>query len=109
MDFSPIELGDATAAFWRGVREWCDMHITAEVLEDERATGAGFSRPAHLAMGEQGWIFPTWPVEAGGAGLDPLQAAILELELNAHHLPITTGLSTTRLVAPAIDQWLEGD
>jgi 3-oxocholest-4-en-26-oyl-CoA dehydrogenase alpha subunit len=109
MDFSPIELDDATLAFWRDVREWCDAHITAEVMEEERATGAGFSRPAHAAMGEKGWIFPTWPVEAGGAGLDQLQAAILEWELNAHHLPNTTGLSTTRLVAPAIGQWLEGD
>ena len=109
MDFSPIELDDAVLAFWRGVREWCDVHITVEVLEEERATGAGFSRPVHTAMGERGWIFPTWPVEAGGAGLDALQAAILELELNAHHLPNRTGLPTTRLVTPAVDQWLEGD
>jgi alkylation response protein AidB-like acyl-CoA dehydrogenase len=109
MDFSPIDLDDATMAFWRDVRAWCDEHVTEEVLEEERTTGAGFSRPVNEAMGERGWIFPTWPVEAGGAGLDQLQATIVAMELNAPHVPVAAGLATTRLVTPAIEQWLEGD
>jgi alkylation response protein AidB-like acyl-CoA dehydrogenase len=109
VDFSRIELDDTTRAFWDEMRRWCDVHVTPEVLDEERATGAGFSQTVHTAMGEQGWIFPTWPPEEGGAGLTELQAAIVELELNAHHVPRTAGLSTTQLVAPAIDQWLDGD
>jgi alkylation response protein AidB-like acyl-CoA dehydrogenase len=109
MDFTPLDLDEATMAFWRDVRAWCDEHVTEDVLEAERSSGAGFNRPVHEAMGARGWIFPTWPVEAGGAGLDELQAAIVALELNAHHVPVPAGLATTRLVAPAIDQWLEDD
>jgi alkylation response protein AidB-like acyl-CoA dehydrogenase len=91
MDFSPIDLDDATMAFWRDVRAWFDEHVTEEILEEERITGAGFSRPINEAMGERGWIFPTWPIEAGGAGLDALQASIVALELNAHHVPVPAG------------------
>ncbi len=108
MDFSAIELDDQTMAFWRDARAWCDEHVTQAVLDEERATGAGFNRALHTALGEQGWIFPTWPREAGGAGLDDLKAAILSLELAAHHAPFISH-GTSMLVIPAIERWLEGD
>jgi len=108
MDFSPIELDEATVAFWRGVREWCAEHVTEAVLDEERATGGGLNQALHLAMGEQGWIFPTWPPEDGGAGLDKLRAAIISWELAARHAP-PIGVNTSPLVVPAIERWLDGD
>jgi alkylation response protein AidB-like acyl-CoA dehydrogenase len=108
VDFSPIELDEATVAFWRGVREWCAEHVTEAVLDEERATGAGLNQALHLALGEQGWIYPTWPPEAGGAGLDKLRAAIIMWELMARHAP-PIGVNTSPLVVPAIEHWLDGD
>ncbi|GGL14898.1 acyl-CoA dehydrogenase [Nocardia jinanensis] len=58
-----------------------DEHLTDEVLEAERRTGNGHHPPFHAALGERGWILPMWPVEEGGAGLDPLRARVLALEL----------------------------
>jgi len=104
-----MTLDDDTLAFWQTVRTWFDEHMTEKELEHEWTTGDGFAAGVHRAMGEQGWIFPTWPREKGGAGLDALRARIISLELNLHHVPITAGLSTTALVTPALDRWLEGD
>jgi alkylation response protein AidB-like acyl-CoA dehydrogenase len=109
MDFSPIPLDEDTLAFWRDVRTWFDEHVTDEILREEREEGAGFSQELHEALGRQGWIFPTWPPEDGGAGLDELRATIIDLELSAHRVPSRAGLGTTRLVIPAIDRWLDGD
>jgi 3-oxocholest-4-en-26-oyl-CoA dehydrogenase alpha subunit len=108
MDFSPMKLDDETMAFWRDVRAWFDDQMTDEVLEHEWATGDGFAAGVHRAMGERGWIFPTWPVEKGGAGLDAQRARIVALEQNLHHVPVPAGLSTTTLTTPALDRWLEG-
>ncbi len=109
MDFSLMTLDDDTLAFWQTVRTFFDEHMTEKELEHEWTTGDGFAAGVHRAMGEQGWIFPTWPREKGGAGLDALRARIISLEFNLHHVPITAGFSTTGLVTPALDRWLEGD
>ena len=77
------------------MREFLDEHLTDEVREDEWRTGDGMNLDLHLALGRRGWIFPTWPVEEGGAGLSELHASILEQELTRRHEPsITRG--TTR-------------
>jgi 3-oxocholest-4-en-26-oyl-CoA dehydrogenase alpha subunit len=95
--------------FWDDVRAWCAEHVTKEIIDEDRSTGAGFSRPLHTAMGERGWILPKMSRELGGAGLDRMQAQILAMELNAHQVPHNAGLSTTQLVAPALDRWVEGE
>jgi len=109
MDFSIKDLDDDTLAFWHEVREWFDEVVTEDVHEEERRTGAGGNRKVHQALGKKGWIFPTWAVEDGGAGLDPFRASLISLELNLHKVPYSAGLSTTTLVAPALLQWWEGE
>ena len=37
------------------------------------------------AMGEKGWICPTWPTEYGGAGLDRAEAKVLSEEMRRIH------------------------
>ena len=67
----------------------------------ERQTGGGFDEPLHLAMGERGWVAPTWPASEGGAGLDSLRAAIVAREFTRSGAPpILAG--TTLLPASAI-------
>jgi alkylation response protein AidB-like acyl-CoA dehydrogenase len=104
MDFSPIELDDATRAFWDDVRAFCDDNVTPEVIDEEFRTGAGFNQALHKAMGARGWIVPTWSCAAGGADATPLQAALLNRELRTRHAPTIT-LGTTLMVLPAVLQW----
>jgi alkylation response protein AidB-like acyl-CoA dehydrogenase len=108
VDFGVIELDDESRRFRDEVREFLEEHLTDEVRENEWRTGDGMNLGLHLALGRRGWIFPTWPVEEGGAGLSELHASILEQELTSRHEPsITRG--TTRLVTGAVRQWARDD
>ena len=75
MNFSPMALDADTIEFWHDVRAFFDEHVTEEVHELERRTGGGFNEELHLAMGERGWVAPSWPTREGGAGLDAVRAA----------------------------------
>ena len=108
MDFSVIELDADTRRFRDEVRAFLDEHLTDEVHEHEWRTGDGMHVEFHLALGQRGWIFPTWPPEEGGADLSEQQASILEQELTSRQEPsITRG--TTRLVTAAVRQWAGDD
>ena len=101
MNFAPIELDDETRRFRDEVLAFCDEHLTAEVREHEWETGEGHHWGVHRALGERGWICPTWPVEDGGAGLTSFQAAIISHELTIRHAPTITH-GTTQLVLGAV-------
>jgi len=104
MDFSRVPLDGQQQEFLDEVRSFMAEHVTEEVHEEERRTGSGFNERVHLALGEKGWIMPTWPAERGGAGLDPIRARILELEMRRAGVPaITSG--TTRLVLSAVEKF----
>lgn len=101
MDFSVLDLDEDLTAFVAQVREFLAEHLTQDVLDEEWETGAGHNRRFHRALGARGWIFPTWPVEEGGAGLDPLRAHLLEAEMRRRDAPsITKG--TTNLSVAAV-------
>jgi 3-oxocholest-4-en-26-oyl-CoA dehydrogenase alpha subunit len=108
VDFSRVELDDATQAFWVEVRDFCDEYVTAEVLDEEFRTGSGFNERLHRALGARGWILPTWPREEGGAGATRLQGALLRYELDARHAPMIS-FGTTMLILPAVLQWAGAD
>ncbi len=108
MDFSRVQLDDATQAFWVEVRHFCDEYVTAEVLDEEFRTGSGFNERLHKGLGERGWILPTWPREEGGAGTTRLQASLLRYELDARHAPMIS-FGTTMLILPAVLQWAGAD
>jgi alkylation response protein AidB-like acyl-CoA dehydrogenase len=103
MDFSRVPLDAEGQKFLDEVRSFMTEHVTEDVLEEERRTGSGFNERVHLALGRRGWIMPAWPAERGGAGLDPVRARILELEMRRAEVPsITHG--TTRLVLSAVEK-----
>jgi 3-oxocholest-4-en-26-oyl-CoA dehydrogenase alpha subunit len=103
MDFATVELTAEQQAFQREVRAFLDEIVTEEVHEHERRTGDGFHEGVHLALGARGWLFPEWPVEDGGAGLDRVSARVLALELARHRAPYVTS-GTTAGVWPAVEQ-----
>lgn len=81
MDFGVVDLEPEVQDFRREVQQFLDAHLTAEVIAEDRRTGNGHNQEFHEALGARGWIMPMWPVSEGGAGLDPLRARILALEL----------------------------
>lgn len=101
MNFAPLELDEKTLAFRDDVLAFIDEFLTDAVLEEEWETGNGHNFAFHKALGDRGWIVPTWPTQDGGAGLSHLEEAILNRELKARHAPSITR-STTRLVLGAV-------
>lgn len=98
MNFGVIELDEDTRRFWVEVREFFEEHVTEDVLDEERATGGGFSESLHLALGKRGWVAPRWPTEEGGAGLDAMRARIIAEELARSRAPFV--LASTTLLPP---------
>lgn len=81
MDFGVIEVEPDVQTFQREVQEFLDDRLTRELIAEDRVTGNGHNQTFHEQLGARGWIMPMWPVDQGGAGLDPLRARILALEL----------------------------
>ncbi len=84
-------------SFRAETRDWLEAHCpesmrlpleSADDLEwgGSQSEGRTDDRKRWLdAMGERGWICPTWSVEYGGAGLDAEQARVLADELRRIH------------------------
>ncbi|WP_261566064.1 acyl-CoA dehydrogenase family protein [Frankia gtarii] len=104
MNFSAVELDEDTRAFWAETRAFFDEHVTEEVHAEERRTGSGFNEAFHRAFGARGWVLARWPVGQGGAGLDPVRARIMELELERSGAPVIIS-QTTPLPALAVQMF----
>jgi alkylation response protein AidB-like acyl-CoA dehydrogenase len=104
VDFSRVELDEDQQRFLEEVRAFTAEHVTEEVHEHERQTGSGFNLGVHLELGKRGWVMPEWPVEKGGAGLDPVRAKLLDLELHRARLPDVT-MGTTRLTIGTVEKF----
>jgi alkylation response protein AidB-like acyl-CoA dehydrogenase len=98
MDFNEPE---NWARIRREAEEFTAEHVNREVIEHERRTGDGVDRALTRKLGERGWIASGWPVDEGGAGLDPFEAAALWNALRKGGVP-TAGPGTTMLPANAI-------
>jgi alkylation response protein AidB-like acyl-CoA dehydrogenase len=98
MDFSEP---DNWARIRREAEEFTAEHVTRDVIEHDRRTGDGVDRALTRKLGERGWIASGWPVDEGGAGLDPFEAAALWNALRKGGVP-TAGPGTTMLPANAI-------
>lgn len=78
MDFSEIVIDQDAVDFWRNeVVPFFDQHLSAEVVADEHQRGNGYIPELERALGARGWLTPTEPAERGGAGLDPVRAALM--------------------------------
>src|SRR5262249_14001124 len=102
-----IDIDEETAAFAADVQRWLDEHVTDEMIEAEWTSGDGHDVAFHRALGAQGWVFPSLPVDEGGAGLDELQRRILATELARRHVPSPIR-NIPAMVRPAVRQWMTG-
>jgi len=108
VDFGRLELADDVLAFWNEVRTFLGEQLNEHVREELDRNGSGHSPGFHHALGVKGWIVPDWPVNEGGAGLDPLRQHLLALELrrrDASSIP----KETTVIVAGVIQRWGSSD
>jgi alkylation response protein AidB-like acyl-CoA dehydrogenase len=104
MDFSPLELEGEDALIREEVRRVLAEKVTGEVRAEVERTGSSWDESLYLTLGERGWILPERPPEEGGAGLSPLQAEILQLELDRADAPLMP-LGLTRLTSPAVERF----
>ena len=98
-------------AFQEEVRAWCTEHIppdlprAADPIEYTRAE-FDWRRKLTLELGENGWLFPTFPTEYGGGGLTADQSVILELTLDEFRTPLPPCYNSGGvLAAPSILVW----
>jgi 3-oxocholest-4-en-26-oyl-CoA dehydrogenase alpha subunit len=98
MDFTEPESWTRLRA---AAAEFAAEHVTRAAVEAERRSGDGVNRDITRALGKRGWVAPAWPAAEGGAGLSPLEAAVLSGALRLAGVP-TTGHGTTMLPANAI-------
>ncbi len=83
------------ASFRGDVRAFLDEHLPAELRVGYRPDLPEEPlRQWEAALAGRGWFTPEWPIEYGGAGLDPEQTAVLRAELRAARAPVEspTGL-----------------
>ena len=106
MNFAPFDLDGETLEFWRDARAFFDEHVSDAVHDEERRTGSGYNEALHRALGERGWLVPRWPIQEGGAALDPVRARIVELELDRSGAPAVVSRTSP---LPAIAVRMFGD
>lgn len=98
MDF---RLGARSDAFRQEVRAFLREHLPADTADRAHRTGTNHDWRVHRALGEQGWIAASWPVEYGGQGRDPFEMTAMRDELRMAGVP-TDGLGQTIIVARTI-------
>jgi 3-oxocholest-4-en-26-oyl-CoA dehydrogenase alpha subunit len=114
MDFSIKGIDPALAPFQEEVRAWLEEHMrdgsqfswSAAWSTRDNEDEYQFRRQLGRELGAKGWLFPTYPVEYGGAGLSADHQAVIEAELDRYGLRITHVYYTlSRIVVPCIWQF----
>ncbi len=85
-------------SFKQEVHDWIDANLPQEIRVGNRRDIPGeLYRKWVKALGDRGWITPTWPKEYGGGGLDRKHAALLSAELKAFRAPRVASFGTIML------------
>lgn len=109
MDFNLIELDDHDRALQLEIREFLDTIFTPEVTAHEDATGSGHDEGVARALGARGWLYPSWPVEQGGAGFNRLQQHIMDVELQKKDFRVMLMVGTSRLPMSAVRKYMAAE
>jgi alkylation response protein AidB-like acyl-CoA dehydrogenase len=79
LDFLPEH-----AEFRKEVRDWIEQSFP-KAVRDKQATGEHLDKEEilswHRILHKKGWLTPSWPVEFGGTGWDPVRRYIFSEEL----------------------------
>lgn len=104
-------VSDELKPFQEDVRRWLKEQMeggagfawSATWTTRDNAAEYDFRRTLGRALGEKGWLFPTYPAEYGGGGLTSEHQAVLEVELAKYGLRLMMVYYTlARIVAPCI-------
>ena len=106
MDFS-LEYTDEQEKFSKEVGDWLDANVPKDLdtkRDAQRMSYEEFRKRRALAMklGQKGWLYPTYPSEYGGGGLDPARSIVINEELAKRNLASPIIMDWTILAAPAI-------
>jgi alkylation response protein AidB-like acyl-CoA dehydrogenase len=103
VDFSAIEFDDELRRFRDDeVRPFLAEQLTDDVLARERHEGNGFVPTYQRALAARGWLEP-WL--GGAGGLDPVRAAVLEVEQAAWVGPLFPVQGSHALVMQVVRQF----
>lgn len=106
MDFS-LEYAEAQEEFAGEVQQWLDENVPENLatLRDPRKMSYEqwqMRRELGRKLGEKGWLYPGYPREYGGGGLDGDHSSVLSWELSERGLGLPPYYDSGRLAAPAI-------
>jgi len=106
MDFS-LEYTEAQEEFATEVRQWLDENVPGNLATLRDPGKMSYEqwqmrRELGRRLGEKGWLYPGYPSEYGGGGLDGDHSSVLRWELSERGLGLPPYYDSGRLAAPAI-------
>lgn len=106
MDFS-LEFSKNQEEFAKEVKTWLEENLPegwVNQRDPDKTTYEQWQKRRELArkLGAKGWLYPQYPKEYGGGGLDSSSAAVLAREFNNKGLAFPPHYDSGTLAAPAI-------
>ncbi len=106
MDFS-LEYTKEQEEFAKEFREWLDRNTPKDLITPWEPGKNGYEqwqkrRELGRKLGEKGWLYPAYPKEYGGGGLDSDRCFVLTEELVKRGLNLPPYYDSGRLAAPAL-------
>lgn len=106
MDFS-LEYTKEQEEFAGEVREWLEENVPQDLVSPRDPLKMSYEqwqkrRELARKLGEKGWLYPGYPCEYGGGGLDADHSFVLRQELAERHLSLPPLYDSGRLAAPAV-------
>jgi len=106
MDFS-LEYDEAQEEFAMEVRKWLDENVPRDLVRPRDPIKMSYEqwqkrRELARKLGKKGWLYPTYPREYGGGGLDSHHSVVLQRELSERGIGLPPHYDSGVLAAPAI-------
>jgi len=106
MDFS-LEYNNEQEEFAKEVRKWLDENVPKDMVSPRDPLKMSYEqwqkrRELGRKLGEKGWLYPGYPREYGGGGLDADHSSVLRRELAERHLSLPPYYDSGRLASPAV-------
>ncbi len=106
MDFS-LGYTEEQEEFAKEVRKWLDENVPKDLTyprEPRKMSREQWQkrRDLGLKLAEKGWLWPEYPSEYGGGGMDADHAFVLRTEMDERHLSLPPFYDSGRLAVPTI-------
>lgn len=106
MDFS-LELTEEEKRFAEEVRQWLGENVPRDlgiIRDAQKMTYEQFQKLRDFSrkLGKKGWLYPSYPKEYGGGGLNAGQGYVIRQELAKKSFSLPPVMDWTTLAAPAI-------